>query len=90
MENNKKKEALRRLKIIKGHLNKVLKMAEEDRYCIDILNQCSAVQSALKGVSGLILSQHLRECVAEAMKKGKGAREKKIKELLKIYQLSDK
>ena len=90
MENNVKKETLRRFKIIKGHLNKVAKMVEEDKYCIDILQQSLAVQNALKKVDGLILGQHLRQCVADAIKKGSSKKEKSIKELLKVYQLSNK
>ena len=70
MKNANKKETLRRLNIIKGHLKKVAKMVEEDKYCIDILQQSLAVQNALKQVDGLILDQHLHQCVTEAIKKG--------------------
>ena len=90
MRNDAKKETLRRLKIIKGHLGKVAKMVEEDKYCIDILQQSLAVQNALKRVDGLILDQHLRQCVTDAMKKGNSKKEKSIKELLKVFQLSNK
>ncbi|MDO8504206.1 MAG: metal-sensitive transcriptional regulator [bacterium] len=89
MENTAKKEILRRLKIIKGHLGKVAKMVEEDKYCIDVLQQSLAVENALKKVDALILDQHLRKCVTDAMKKGSGRREKSIKELLKIYKFSN-
>lgn len=90
MKKNTKKETLRRLKIIEGHLKKVIKMVEDDKYCVDILQQSLAVQNALKGVDSLILNQHLRKCVTEAMKNGNRKKEKSIKELLKIYQLSKK
>ncbi len=90
MEKNTKKETLRRLKIIEGHLKKVIKMIEEDRYCVDVLQQSLAVQNALKKVDGVILEQHLRKCTAEAMMEGKDKKEKIIKELLKVYQLSNK
>ena len=90
MKKYKTKETLRRLKIIEGHLKKVIKMVEEDKYCIDILQQSLAVQNALKKVDSLILDQHFHECVAEAMKKGNSKKEKSIKELLKVYQLSNK
>ena len=89
-KDTKKKEVLRRLKIIEGHLKKVIKMVEEDKYCIDILQQSSAVQNALKKVDGLILDQHLHKCVAEAIKMGNSRKEKSIKELLKVFQLSKK
>ncbi len=90
MKKNTKKETSRRLKIIEGHLKKVIKMVEEDKYCIDVLQQSLAIQNALKKVDGLILNQHLHKCVAGAMKKGNSKKEKSIKELLKIYQLSNK
>ena len=90
MKKNAQKEILRRLKIIRGHLKKVIKMIEEDKYCVDILHQSLACQNALKKVDSLILDQHLRKCVAEAMKNGRNKKEKTIKELLKVYQLSNK
>ena len=88
MKKDNRKETLSRLKIIEGHLKKVIKMVEEDKYCIDILQQSLAVQNALKEADGLILSQHLHQCVSQAFKKGKKLKEKSIKELLKVYQLS--
>ena len=90
MKNNVKKETLRRLNIIKGHLGKVVKMVEEDKYCIDILQQSLAVQNALKKVDGLILDQHLHQCVSDAIKKGSSKKEKSIQELLKVFQFSNK
>ena len=90
MRKNTKKATLRRLKIIEGHLKKVIEMAEEDKYCIDILQQSLAVQNALKKVDSLILDEHLHRCVASAFKKGKKPKEKSIEELLKVYKLSNK
>ncbi len=90
MKKNTKIETLRRLKIIEGHLKKVIKMVEENKYCIDVLQQSLAVQNALKKVDGLILDQHLRKCVTEAMKKESSKKEKSIKELLKVFKLSNK
>lgn len=86
MKGEVKSGILRRLMIIDGHLGKVIKMVEEDKYCIDVLQQSLAVESALKKVDALILDQHLRKCVTDAFKKGSGKREQSIKELLKIYQ----
>lgn len=80
---NNKEDVLRRLKIIEGHLKKVVSMVENDRYCIDVLQQSSAVRSALKKTQDLILSRHLKTCVLEAMKEGK--EEKILAELLDIY-----
>ena len=85
-----KRKTLRRLKILEGQIRGLQKMIEKESYCIDILQQSLAVQNALKEVDGLILDQHLHQCVASAFKKGKIPKEKSIKELLKVYQLSNK
>jgi DNA-binding FrmR family transcriptional regulator len=79
-----KYDALKRLKIIEGHLKRVQKMVEEDKYCPEILTQSSAVQSALKRVDEVLLQGHLEHCVKNAMKSGGG--EKEIKELLEAFK----
>jgi len=80
----KKEDIVRRLKIIDGHLKKVIQMVEDDKYCIDILQQSAAVQSALKQADQLLLHNHLHCCVADAIKSNKG--EKAILELLRIFK----
>ena len=55
-----------RLRSARGHLDGVIRMVEENRYCIDVLHQISAVQGALERVSRDILEAHLRGCVPEA------------------------
>ncbi len=77
-------QILHRMKIARGHLGKVIKMTEEGVYCIDILHQSTAVQSALKSVDELILRNHLETCVADSIKKGKS--EEVIDEVLKIFE----
>lgn len=59
-----------RIKIIQGHLQKVRTLAENDDYCIDIVHHSQAVQSALQKLDALVLENHLRTCVADAIKKG--------------------
>jgi DNA-binding FrmR family transcriptional regulator len=56
-----------RLRSARGHLDGVIRMVEEDRYCIDVLHQISAVQGALDRVRRDILEAHLRGCVPEAV-----------------------
>lgn len=56
-----------RLRSARGHLDGVIRMVEEDRYCIDVLHQLSAVQGALDRVRRGILEAHLRGCVPEAV-----------------------
>lgn len=88
MIQSKKKEILRRLAIINGHLNRVYKMAEEDKYCIDVLNQSLAVQRALRQVDSLVLDNHLHSCVRDALKGQSKKSEKAVKELLELYERS--
>lgn len=80
-----KKNIIHRLKIIHGHLGKVIKMVEEKKYCIDILNQSLAVQNALKKVDALILNDHLNSCVINAITKNKKSKET-MNELLTIFK----
>lgn len=60
-----------RLHSARGHLDGVVRMVEEDRYCIDVLHQISAVQGALDRVRRDILEAHLRGCVPEAVAEGR-------------------
>ena len=60
-----------RLRTVRGHLDGVIRMVEEDRYCIDVLHQLSAVQGALERVRREVLEAHLRSCVPEAVAEGR-------------------
>lgn len=74
-----------------GHLNGNKKMLEDDRYCIDVIRQNEAVIAAIKKMNQLILENHMNTCVTEAIKgKNPGERKRKIKELLKIFEDSQK
>ncbi len=88
METNAKKQSLRRLQIIKGQLNGLEKMIKEDKYCIDIITQSSAVRQALSGIDYLILENHLSTHVATQIKSGQG--KKATAEILKVYRLSQR
>ena len=61
---------LHRLKIAQGHLTKAISMVETDAYCIDVITQSRAVQHALQEVDAALLENHLKTCVADAIKKG--------------------
>ena len=88
MLKTQKKEVLRRLSIINGHLRRVIKMVEDDQYCVDTLNQSLAVQRALQKVDGLILDSHLHSCVQDALK-GQGKKsDQAIDELLGLFERS--
>jgi len=83
-----KKEVLKRLSFILGHLKGVTKMVEEDKYCIDVVKQIQAVQSALDKVSEMVLEDHLKTCVSHAIKKGEG--HKLIKEVMETIKHTNK
>jgi CsoR family transcriptional regulator, copper-sensing transcriptional repressor len=68
-----------RLSRIEGQVRGLRKMVDEDRYCIDVLTQVSAVQSALQSVALLLLRDHTQHCVAEAIRSGEGS--DKVREL---------
>jgi DNA-binding FrmR family transcriptional regulator len=60
-----------RLRSARGHLDGVIRMVDDDRYCIDVLHQLSAVQGALERVRREVLEAHLRGCVPEAVAEGR-------------------
>ena len=78
------KEALgRRLHRIEGQVRGIERMIEEDRYCIDVLTQIAAVNTALESLAFRILDEHVNHCVAGALASGDPAdAETKSKELL--------
>ena len=57
----------RQLKIARGQLDGILRMVEEDRYCVDISNQILATQALLKRINKAILEAHIRHCVREGL-----------------------
>jgi CsoR family transcriptional regulator, copper-sensing transcriptional repressor len=84
----KDKEALvKRLHRIEGQVRGVERMVDEDRYCIDILTQIAAVNTALEAVAFKILDEHVRHCVAGALSSGdEQDAHKKTEELLEAVQ----
>ena len=62
----------KRLNRIEGQVRGIGRMLDEDRYCVDILTQVSAVRSALDAVALELLEHHLHGCVQQAVKSGKG------------------
>jgi DNA-binding FrmR family transcriptional regulator len=75
-----KQDSLSRMKKIEGQIRGVSKMIDEEKYCVDILNQISAVKSALDGVARKILKRHVESCVTDAILKRQA--EEKIDELM--------
>jgi DNA-binding FrmR family transcriptional regulator len=66
-----KKEALNRLKTVRGHLDGIIRMVEDDAYCVDLMKQVSAAQASLERVNRLVLKNHLETCFAEAVADGR-------------------
>lgn len=79
-----KKAIVNRLKRIEGQVRGIEKMVQDDRYCIDILIQISAIQAALKNVGLSITEHHLNHCVKHAIQSGDGDRA--IEELLSVMK----
>ena len=75
-----KERYLARLKRIEGQARGIHRMVEEEKYCIDILTQISALTSALEGVAIGLLDEHMRHCVIDAAKEGGPEAEEKMKE----------
>jgi len=84
-------DTLRRLKTIEGHLRGVIRMVEEDAYCIDVIRQIQAVEGALNKVSTRILEDHLNSCVITAVQgEDQGERERVLKEITEVFEMSTK
>jgi DNA-binding FrmR family transcriptional regulator len=81
---NTQERILHRLKIARGHLNKIISMIEEDAYCIDVLHQSEAVAKALEETDALILENHLNTCVVDHIKQGDT--KKSIEEIMNVFR----
>ena len=82
---------IRRLKTVEGHLRGVIRMVEEDTYCIDIIKQIQAIEAALNKVSTQILEGHLNSCVTTAIQgNDKKERERVLKEITEVFEMSTK
>ncbi len=73
-----------RLKIARGHLDKVIRMMEDDAYCIDVMHQMHSVESGLKETGNLLLENHLKCCVSDAIKNGEA--DKSITEIMEVFK----
>jgi DNA-binding FrmR family transcriptional regulator len=81
---NPKQDVARRLKIVDGHLRKVIDMVESNVYCIDILQQTAAVKSAIKKAEEVLLHNHINYCVVKAIKSNGQA--KAVEELMQVFK----
>lgn len=82
---------VRRLKTIEGHLKGVIRMVEDDAYCIDIIRQIQAVQAALSKASVQILDEHLKSCVTTAIRSdSEDERQRVLREITEVFDMSNK
>ena len=77
-----KNDVLRLLKTARGQMDGLIKMVEDDRYCVDISNQLLATQAILKNINRKVMEAHLKSCVKEAFESGDA--EEKIAEIVKM------
>lgn len=85
MQEKAKTSALKRLKRIEGQVRGLARMVEDDRYCIDIVTQISAVRAALRAVEEAVLADHVAHCVEHAIASGnKAEQRRKLAELMDV------
>ena len=85
MNEGSRKSATARLKKIEGQVRGVLRMVEEDRYCVDVLTQIAAIRAALHKVEEEVLKDHVAHCVAHAFSKGDMVEQQnKVNELVSV------
>ena len=86
MDDDTKAKALGRLRRIEGQVQGIQRMVEEEKYCVDILLQLTAVEGAVEQVQRLLLGRHIESCVADAIRSGSTRdRQKKVDELLDVF-----
>ena len=73
MKDQHKKDSLNRLKTVRGHVESVIRMVEEERYCPDTMKQVSALHGSLERVNRVLLQNHLETCVTHAIAEGRTA-----------------
>jgi CsoR family transcriptional regulator, copper-sensing transcriptional repressor len=86
-----KAPCLKRLKRIEGQVRGLARMVEQDRYCIDIVTQISAVRAALRRVEEEVLRDHVAHCVEHAVASGnKADQRRKISELMDVLARAER
>ena len=86
MKKELKSKVERQLKVIEGQVRGLQKMVAEDKYCIDVITQTSAIRNSLSSVEEKMLENHLGTCVVTQMQ-GKN-KNKAIAEVLSVYKLA--
>ncbi|MCS6903186.1 MAG: metal-sensing transcriptional repressor [Candidatus Bipolaricaulota bacterium] len=79
-----KRDLLRRIRTVRGHVAGIEEMIESEKYCVEILKQIAAVQAALAQIAQALTKVHMETCLTEAIQSGHG--EKKIAELMEVFK----
>ena len=82
---DERKKALKKLKIVKGQIDGIIKMIEEGQYCVDVSNQIMASYSLLKTANLDVLEGHLNHCVSESFNNKENS-EEKIEEVINLLK----
>jgi CsoR family transcriptional regulator, copper-sensing transcriptional repressor len=91
MRKDIKSSCAKRLNRIEGQVRGLARMVDEDRYCIDIVTQVSAVRAALRRLEEEILRDHVAHCVERAIASGNRAdQRKKVEELMDVVSRADR
>jgi CsoR family transcriptional regulator, copper-sensing transcriptional repressor len=80
-----KKEVLVRLRRMEGQLKGIQKMIEEDKYCVDVLNQLSSIMAATQKVANIIMKDHIQGCVRDALTRNDHS-EEHVNELISVME----
>lgn len=80
-----KKSTLRLLKTARGQIDGIIRMVDDDKYCIDIVNQIMASDAILKKAMKQIMHAHLSGCVINAFSEDKEMQEEKIAEIIQVF-----
>lgn len=84
---DEKSKLINRLRRVSGQVEAVQRMIDDDDYCVDILMQLSAAVGALSKVGEIVLEEHLKSCVRDAMENGNDEdRDQKLEEIIAIFR----
>ena len=88
MDDVTRKDVLKRLAYIEGHLSGVRRMIEDDTYCVDVMKQTFAIRRAIEKMEAKMLEGHLHHCVMDAIREGRS--EESFSELIELYKVANK
>lgn len=84
MKPEHKASALNRLKTVRGHIDAVIRMVDEEHYCPDVMKQVSALEGSLEAVNRVLLQNHIETCVLEHVEAGRS--EQVVDELMETLR----